>query len=150
MDDRQFDKITKALGSGSSRRSLLKRGGALVAGSLAAAAGLSSAQASHAGMCTFAGGRTTCVQEISRNCTTETTRTPTSQSCEVGNSGRRGTQQGNVVTTTRVCTITERTTVFRGRSEQQESQTTATRTERTVISSQFEATGRCRNIPGPQ
>jgi hypothetical protein len=89
------------------------------------------ALASHQGDCNFAGGRTTCVVVTQQTVATE-------RPCEVGNSGRMGTQAGTVTTTTTT------TTVFRGRSENIESTNTQTET------GPFVATGNCRNVSGPQ
>ena len=73
-------------------------------------------------------------------------RTSTVRSCEVGNSGRQGTQEGTLVETFE--TTTTRTRVFRGMSHNLESDTTTE--DRQLISSEFEASGNCKNIPGPQ
>ena len=89
------------------------------------------ASASHAGNCTFERGATTCVVVTQE---TVATQAP----CQVGNSGRVGTQEGTVTTTTTT------TTVFAGRSEQIRSQNIETDT------GPFVATGPCRNVPGPQ
>lgn len=77
------------------------------------------------------GTQTTCVVVTEQ--TVETQR-----SCEVGNSGRQGTQEGTVTTTTTT------TTVFPGRSHNPQSTSTQT------VTGDFVATGPCKNDPGPQ
>jgi hypothetical protein len=91
-----------------------------------------------------------CVETV---VTTETVTTDTTRPCEVGNSGRTGTQAGTLTETFRVTTTTTTTTVFRGNPNAGNivsGPTTTTSVDREQISSDFTPTGNCRNVPGPQ
>jgi hypothetical protein len=92
-----------------------------------------------------------CVETV---VTTETVTTPgATQPCEVGNSGRTGTQEGTLTQTFRVTTTTTTTTVFRGNPNAGNvisGPTTTTEVDRELISSEFTPTGKCKNTPGPQ
>ena len=91
-----------------------------------------------------------CVETV---VTTETVTTDTTRPCEVGNSGRTGTQAGTLTETFRVTTTTTTTTVFRGNPNAGNivsEPTTTTSVDRVLISSDFTPTGNCRNVPGPQ
>ena len=83
--------------------------------------------------CTTHYGTTTCVVVV-----VETV--PAEQPCEVGQSGRMGTQEG---------TITKTTTTYTSRLAQHPSHTIVSQGE-SVEEGPFVATGPCRNIPGPQ
>ena len=154
MDDRQFDKITKAIGSGTSRRTLLKRGGALFVGTLAGAVGVRSGASAQQEMCTCTQGVQTCTT-VTMGSRTFTREVSGSQTCEVGNSDRQGTQQG---TFSQECTQATQTTTTRqfrgcGNKKNQIGETTM----RTVdvgdpvcVNTGFTPTGDCKNNPGPQ
>lgn len=85
--------------------------------------------------------------------TEEVSRTPATQSCEVGRSGREGTQEGDDVTTVQVTYRIYTTQRFQGHPSNgfeidpepirhEEVQTTSSEV------TTFEPTGPCRNIPG--
>ncbi len=94
--------------------------------------------------CTFASGRTTCVETTTTTITRERT---FNQQCQVGNSGRQGTQE--VMVTEEATETTTTTTVFKGRSDNIESgPTTTTQTSEFVETSKTE--GQCKNNPGSQ
>lgn len=107
------------------------------------------ASATHAGDCTFAGGRTTCTVVVGQSFETVTETTTTTQSCQVGQSHREGQQEVTTTETYLVTTTTFQETVFRGRSENVESQRTFTTTSRELIDTET-SEGQCRNEPGPQ
>ena len=91
-----------------------------------------------------------CVETV---VTTETVTTPAVQACEVGSSGRQGTQAGTLTQTFQVTTTTTTTTVFQGNPQAgnvASGPTTTTDVQRVLTSSVFTPTGNCRNIPGPQ
>jgi hypothetical protein len=96
------------------------------------------------GNCTFAGGRTTCVETTTTTITRERT---FNQQCQVGNSGRQGTQE--VMVTEEATETTTTTTVFRGQSSNIVSgPTTNTQTSEFEETSRTE--GQCKNNPGRQ
>lgn len=144
MDDRQFDKITKAIGSGTSRRTLLKRGGALFVGTLAGAVGVRSG-ASAQTTCTCDRGIQTC-RTVTTTERTETRTRSGRQACTIGKSGNQGTQAGTFTDTVVITTTTTTTQRFRGCGNQKkpigQPQTTTTTTER-VTNTTFTATGPC-------
>ncbi len=144
MEDRRFDEITKKLASGTSRRTVLKRGGALFVGALAGAVGVRSR----------AGAQTTCTCErgvqTCRTVTTTTTRETRTRSgrnaCTIGRSGQQGTQAGTFTDVFEITTTTTTTQRFRGCGTQNnpigQPQTTTTTQER-LVSSTFTPTGPC-------
>ena len=131
---------------------LFARGAALVMamGIATASLGPGVASASHGpGECTFKSGQTTCV-ETTTVTTTRTETAPATRPCEVGRSGRTGTQEGTETRTFEVTTTTTTTRVFAGRSENLRSENTETETTEELIDVDFTPTGPCRNVPGPQ
>lgn len=156
---------------------LLLTVGAVVAAMMALSGGVAFAAPQAPENCSFEKGKLTCVttevtqtteQEVTQE--TETVVTQTTRSCQVGNSGRVGTQAGTLtetylVTTTKtylVTTTTTTTEVFRGSkpnpnkllSTDTVTETTrelqSTETTRVLQSSEFTPTGDCKNISGPQ
>jgi hypothetical protein len=90
---------------------------------------------------------------VETDITTETQTTDTTRPCEVGNSGRQGVQAGTLTETYQITTTTTTTTVFQGNPNAGNivsGPTTTTDVQRDLISSEFTATGPCKNIPGPQ
>ena len=94
-----------------------------------------------------------------RTCVEETTRTFTetvnvSRDCEVGNSGRQGTQEGTQTNTFEVTTTTTTKEFFQGNNlnNPQGSQVVSVVESDPVLieEGEFVATGNCKNNPGPQ
>jgi hypothetical protein len=103
-----------------------------------AGAALAQTQAERA--CADRGGTIVAGERGTTTCqVTTTVPVQTERSCEVGNSGREGTQQGTVTETTTT------TIVFNGSSGNVRSSTTGP-----TEFGDFEATGPCKNNPGPQ
>ena len=144
MEDRRFDEITKKLTTGASRRSVLRRAGLGVAGAFAAAAGLQS-QAGAQTTCTCERGVQTC-RTVTTTTRRETRTRSGRQSCEIGNSGRQGTQAGTFTEVFEITTTTTTTQRFQGCGNRNnpigQPQTTTTTSER-LVSSTFRATGPC-------
>jgi hypothetical protein len=82
----------------------------------------------------------------------EEVRTPTTESCEVGNSGRQGTQEGDLVRTDQVTYQTTTTQLYQGNPANGNAigEPSVERVEvgRVEGEESFEPTGPCRNIPG--
>jgi hypothetical protein len=115
---------------------------------------LSAGTASAVPQCTTTSsmGKST-VQCVETVVTTRTETVATSQSCEVGNSGRQGTQAGTLTRTFEVTTTTTTTTVFQGNPRAGNivsGPTTTTTTSERLIGEEFTPTGKCRNVAGPQ
>jgi hypothetical protein len=97
--------------------------------------------------------------EFQRTCV-ETTTKPfeetitTTRSCEVGNSGRQGTQAGTQTNFFEVTTTTTTREVFQGNNLKKfiRSEFVGEETSEPVLveEGEFVATGKCKNNPGPQ
>jgi hypothetical protein len=95
----------------------------------------------------------TCVETTTT--TEERTEPATPQACEVGRSGRTGTQEGTQTNTYEVTTTATTTTVYVGQPAPGKipvsGPTTVEETSEVLIEEgPFTPTGPCRSIPGPQ
>jgi hypothetical protein len=96
------------------------------------------------------------VKCVETTTTTQERTEPATQACEVGRSGRTGTQEGTQTNTYEITTTTTTTTVYQGMPSPGKvpvsgPDTTTTTSDPVLIEEgPFTPTGPCRSTPGPQ